>query len=74
MLQLSLAVGAVHVATAEHSPDVLFKLIIAGQLLMTGSSVSVTTTLNEHVAISPFTSVAVYVTVVVPTGNTSPLL
>ena len=39
---------------------------------MTGFVLSSTVTLKEHVAVFPDTSVAVYVTTVVPSGNTVP--
>jgi hypothetical protein len=39
---------------------------------MTGTSVSLTVTLNEHDAVLPPWSVAVQVTAVVPTGNAEP--
>ena len=38
----------------------------------TGDSVSLTVTLNEQVSALPEASVAIQVTVVVPTGNTEP--
>ena len=47
-------------------------LILEGQPVICGAVLSVTVTLNEQVAIFPFVSVAVYVTVVVPTGNIEP--
>ena len=46
--------------------------MLAGQPLMTGFSVSLMVTLNTHVLTLLWMSVAVYVTVVVPTGNVSP--
>ena len=39
---------------------------------ITGGSISFTVTLKLHVAVLPPASVALYVTVVVPTGNTEP--
>ena len=42
-----------------------------GQFI-TGSSLSVTTILNEHAEVFPDASVAIEFTVVVPTGNTDP--
>ena len=72
--QLSVAVGATQVTTDSHTPAVFDTEISAGHELITGSSVSVTTTSKLHVTLFPAASVAVYVTVVVPTGNTSPLL
>src|SRR5690606_26260694 len=47
-------------------------VISVGQFAITGTSVSSTVTSNEHVAVLPAPSVAVYVTVVVPIGKTSP--
>src|SRR5690606_5400124 len=72
--QLSDAVGAVHVTTASHELASVLNVISVGQFAITGTSVSTTVTSNEHVAVLPAPSVAVYVTVVVPIGNTSPLL
>src|SRR5690606_40568457 len=71
--QLSDAVGAVHVTTAPHVLASVINVISVGQFAITGTSVSTTVTSNEHVAVLPAPSVAVYVTVVVPIGNTSPL-
>jgi hypothetical protein len=51
----------------------LFTDILTGQEVNTGDSLSVTVTLNEHIAEFPFASVAVKVTSVVPTGNVDPL-
>src|SRR5690606_40733380 len=67
-------VGAVHVTTASHELASVLNVISVGQFAITGTSVSTTVTSNEHVAVLPAPSVAVYVTVVVPIGNTSPLL
>ena len=41
---------------------------------MVGNSLSITVIVNEDVTLLFDPSVAVYVTVVVPTGNTSPML
>ena len=62
-VQLSVKVGAVQFAIA---PQVVFELTVisAGHPLITGGVVSVTVTVNEHVAVLPTASVAVYVTVV----------
>ena len=49
----------------------MFKLISAGQVIV-GASLSVTITSKLHSAVSPAPSVAVYVTVVVPTGKVAP--
>ena len=75
--QLSVAVGAVHEATAF--VPVVVKLIFAGQAVKTGFRMSVaqpslTMTLKLHVAVLFLASVAVYVTVVVPIGNAPPLV
>src|SRR4029453_14579627 len=43
-----------------------------GQFVITGGVLSTTVTLKLHVAVRPTPSVAVYVTVVVPTGKVSP--
>src|SRR5690606_13774004 len=64
--QLSDAVGAVHVTTASHELASVLNVISVGQFAITGTSVSTTVTSNEHVAVLPAPSVAVYVTVVVP--------
>jgi hypothetical protein len=65
-------VGAVHVTTLEHSVASNDTLMFVGQFVMTGAVLSVTTTLNEHVAVLFAASVAVYVTVVVPKGKVAP--
>jgi hypothetical protein len=72
--QLSVAVGAVHVATAvlQASPPVACNVMFAGQPEMTGLLVSATTTLNVHEEVLPAASVAVYVTAVVPKENVAP--
>ena len=59
--QLSVAVGGVHVTFVPHTPAVAsaFTVIVVGQPVMTGLDASVTTTLNEHVAVLPEASVAV---------------
>jgi hypothetical protein len=46
--------------------------MFAGQPAITGASASTTVTVNEHVAVRPTASVAVYVTVVTPFGNDAP--
>ena len=43
----------------------------AGQVI-TGASVSLTVTINVQVSALPTASIAIHVTVVVPTGNTEP--
>ena len=45
-----------------------------GTLAKAGASLSVTVMSKVEVAVLPWMSVAVYVTVVVPTGKASPLL
>jgi hypothetical protein len=64
--QLSVAVGAVQVT------DGLQVTIFAGQLLITGTVLSTTVTLKEQTLLLVLTSVATYVTKVVPTGKTAP--
>jgi hypothetical protein len=79
VVQLSVAVGGIQVAMAV-VPAVV-KAIFAGQADNTGGVTSVvhglvcvTTTLNLHVAVLFFASVAVYVTVLVPIGKAPPLV
>jgi hypothetical protein len=57
--QLSLAVGAVHVAGAEQLPTVAGTLMLPGQFAIAGASLSVTVTVNEQVDVLPAASVAV---------------
>ena len=60
--QLSVAVGAVHVATCEHViglPLFDVKLIFDGQPAITGKVLSVTVTVKLQVVTLLFTSVAV---------------
>ena len=66
-VQLSFPVGSVQVATAEHKPGSLDMVILAGQLVVGGSS-SVTVTFIAQAEAFPAASVAVNVTLVVPTG------
>lgn len=47
-------------------------MILDGQVIV-GACVSFTLTVNEQVDVLPASSVAVYVLVVVPTGNAEPL-
>ena len=72
--QLSVADGGVHVTVVPQVPTAAsaFTVIVAGQPVIVGFVTSVTTTLNEHVAVLPPASVAVYVTGVDPTGKKSP--
>ena len=69
--QLSVDVAA-YVTAAPQTPGSVFTAKSAGQAI-TGASLSVTTMSNEHEELFPAGSVAVAVTVVVPTGNTDPL-
>lgn len=71
--QLSLAAGATQLTTAPQIPGVLFIVIFAGHDVNTGSSLSVTVTVNEHVATFPLISVAVYDMLVMPIGKLEPL-
>src|SRR5688572_15694806 len=66
-LQLSDTVGTAQFTTALHEA-VALTILSDGQLLMTGLVTSFTITLNEHVEMFPAPSLAVYVTVVVPTA------
>src|SRR2546421_4581914 len=65
-------------SVAEAMP-VLLGLVFPGHSSVTlpgqtifGASLSVTVTVNEQLAVLPLASVAVYATVVVPTGNAEP--
>jgi len=68
--QLSVAVAA-NVTVAPHTPASAFTVIGAGQLT-DGDWLSVTVTVNVHVAVLPEASVAVAVTTVVPSANVLP--
>ena len=77
--QLSVAVGAVHVAVAEVVAVV--KFILPGQAVKTGGILSVvqvldwvTIMLKAQVVVLFLASVAVYVTVVMPIGNALPFV
>ncbi|MBV6467070.1 MAG: hypothetical protein PGMFKBFP_02403 [Anaerolineales bacterium] len=73
MSQLSSATGIDQFTFAEHwSTSLPTITIVTGQLMNSGASVSVTTTVIEHVAVLPDASVTVHTTVVVPTGNVAP--
>ena len=50
---MSVAVGAVQLATPEHKPGVTFIVMLPGQLEITGNSLSTTVTLNEQRRRSP---------------------
>src|SRR6266571_5929537 len=73
LVQLSLAVGVVKVATAVHWPASVLFTMLAGQAAMTGASVSLTVTLKVQALVLPLPSVAVQVTIVVPLTNVLPL-
>ncbi len=73
MAQLSLAVGAVKLTAALQAPASLLCVMFAGMPAMTGDSLSVTVTVKDDVVVLPTASMAVYVTVVVPTAKVSPL-
>src|SRR5258708_4407161 len=68
--QLSVTVGA-KVTVAPHTPGSVPVVISAGQVI-TGFSVSLTVTMKLQLATLPELSVAVQVTVVVPTGKMDP--
>ena len=71
--QLSVAVGAIQVTLFAQIPGVLSTKIFEGHDVNTGAFVSFTLTVNEHVAILPAASAALYITTLVPTGNVEPL-
>ena len=65
-------VGGIQVTALLHSPAANDTEISVGQFEITGAVLSVTVTLNVHAEVLPAASVAVYVTGVVPSPNTSP--
>ena len=67
MPQLSSALGASHVTTALQLPASLFTLMSAGMSEMLGSSSSVMVMVKLAADMLPSASMAVYVTVVMPT-------
>jgi hypothetical protein len=67
-VQLSLTVGAGYVTTAPHWLGSFDLVMFAGQV-MVGGWVSLTVTVNVHVAVLPEASATVQVTVVVPLGK-----
>ena len=71
--QLSRAVGAVQVTTAPHLSASVPWAMSAGQPLITGAWLSTTVTVKVHGVLLPCASVAVQVTVVVPTAKVLPL-
>jgi heme A synthase len=70
--QLSEDVGASHVTTAEQLPASAVWVMSAGVPAIAGSSSSVTVMSKLVDELLPWMSVAVYVTVVVPTANVAP--
>ena len=56
--QLSVTVGAVHVATAVQEPPA-FTVMLLGHATMVGAVTSTTVTVKEQVLVSPAPSVAV---------------
>jgi len=68
---VSSAVGDVHVAAAPFGP-VASRGMFAGTLLITGSVVSATLTVNVSLLLLPDESVAVQETTVDPSGNVAP--
>jgi hypothetical protein len=68
--QLSVAV-AVNGTVAVQTPAPVFTAMFAGQVI-TGAILSVTVMVNVQTSVLPDGSVAVAVTVVVPTGNALP--
>src|SRR5690606_24605344 len=69
--QLSVPTGASKVTTAVSEPESVDWLIFSIQAI-TGASLSITVTVNVIVEVFPEASVAVYSTIVVPTGNSLP--
>ncbi len=69
--QLSLATGAVQLTEAPHESAAATTLILVGQPVHTGLTVSSTVTLHPQVSALPEASVAMKVNVVTPTGNTA---
>src|SRR2546426_4565976 len=70
--QLSAPAGVVKVTTALHIPGSVDWVMLAGQTIV-GDCVSLTVTVKLHVPVLPEVSVAVQLTVVVPTGKLVPL-
>src|SRR5262249_55067601 len=69
--QLSVAV-TLNVTLLEHPPDAALTVMFDGQV-MTGGSLSSTVTVNVQVLLLPDASMAVLITMLVPTGNVAPL-
>ena len=72
-LQLSLAVGGFQNTCCPQVPFEALTVIFAGQPVMVGGWLSITVTVKLAVEILLCISVAVYVTVVTPTGKISAL-
>jgi hypothetical protein len=70
--QLFAAAGAVQLTAAPHKPGLAETVMLPGHDVKTGGVLSVTVTLNEQVEVFPLTSVAVYITCVVPSAKTEP--
>ena len=71
--QLSVATGTLHsTPLVQLASAPMVKVNPLGQFTNVGASVSVTTTVLLQVDVLPFTSTAVQVTVVEPTGNVAP--
>ena len=70
--QLSEVLGSVQLTAAVQAPASVSWVMSAGMPVMAGFSSSVTVMLNDVVVVLAASSVAVYVTVVVPTANVSP--
>ena len=70
--QLSVPTGAVYVTVAPQVPGDVFTEIFAGHEI-TGTSLSVTVTVNEQSVVCPLEAVTRCVTVVIPTGKVLPL-
>lgn len=71
--QLSLAVGLIQLTGASHIPGAVDMVILAGQLVKTGISASVTVMLNEQAATLPAASLASKTMLLVPIGKNDPL-
>ena len=71
-VQLSVAVGAVKLATAVHTFGSVDLTILAGHAPIIGFCVSLTVTVKRHDDVLLDESVTVQVTVVLPFGNTEP--
>ena len=70
--QLSEAVGVVYVTVADPEDGGASTTVMFAGHVTVGASLSVIVTVNVHVAVFAAASVAVHVTVVMPTGNVEP--